>query len=166
MNACFYFDKGSGGEPSLRRQASETSGDKAPDSGNGAARLQKRNHVIARRLRRRNHVIGGAGIAGACVREQYPPDSLDLHVPPLHCPVYCLQSAITVRASPKRRLFPNWGGKKVLTGPRGFARAKGWGGSARLGPHSFSGGIARAITRARWSVRHNGILPRSAGISI
>ena len=45
----------------------------------------------------------------------YPPDSLEIHIPHLLRPVWCLWPAIRARAAPGRRLLSALNGKEVFS---------------------------------------------------
>ena len=70
-------------------------------------------------------MMGGSLIVRVCICQDYPPDSLELHIPPLLRPMCDFLPAITMQNAAGQGLFPMWSGKKVVSELRSFAQVKG-----------------------------------------
>ena len=77
------------------------------------------------KLRKRKHMTARSRIVRGGTRENYLPDSLDLHIPQLFCPVRSLRPAMVARTQAGGLLHPMWAGKEVPRALREFRRAGG-----------------------------------------
>ena len=64
------------------------------------------------RPERRKRMAGGPRLIRVCIREEYAPDALELHVHQLFCPVCQLWPSVRQLASAGEQLFPGWAGEK------------------------------------------------------
>ena len=83
-----------------------------------------------------------------CLCEQNAPESLELHIPQLLCPVCQLWQTVRLLAAVGEPLFPGWAGRKVLPEFGALAGTRNWPRNDKLGTHSFRGGAARAVLGA------------------
>ena len=86
-----------------------------------------------------------------CLCEQNAPESLELHIPQLLCPVCQLWQTVRLLAAVGEPLFPGWAGRKVLPEFGALAGTRNWPRNDKLGTHSFRGGAARASREAKGS---------------